>query len=245
MLPESVSGMLLFDKPEGWTSHDAVAAFRRMLPKGAKVGHCGTLDPLATGLLILLVGPCTRLQARMQGLDKVYAGKIRLGLTTDTGDVTGRVLETGTVPELSLDAIQSCLDGLHGAVEAPAPAYSAVKHKGKALYKYARAGIAVPAKPRTCTVYSWQAISLTSPDFEHRLTCSSGTYVRSLAELAGQRLGCGATVLTLRRERIAGFKIEDALTLEAAKKLDGAALRRLLTASLVRLGEALAARPKP
>lgn len=86
------SGMLLFDKPEGWTSHDAVAAFRRMLPKGVKVGHCGTLDPLATGLLILLVGPCTRLQAHMQGLDKVYAGKIRLGLRTDTGDVAGRVL---------------------------------------------------------------------------------------------------------------------------------------------------------
>jgi len=237
------SGMLLFDKPEGWTSHDAVAAFRRMLPAGTKVGHCGTLDPLATGLLILLVGPCTRLQARMQGLDKVYAGKIRLGLVTDTGDVTGKVLETRPVPPVDLARIQSCLDGLHGVLETSAPAYSAVKHKGKALYKYARAGIAVPVKPRTCTVYSWSALALASPDFEHRLTCSSGTYVRSLAEVVGQKLGCGATVLTLRRERIAGFRVEDALTLEAAKTLDLPSLRRLLTSSLVRLGEVLAAKP--
>jgi tRNA pseudouridine55 synthase len=238
-----VSGMLLFDKPEGWTSHDAVAAFRRMLPPGTKVGHCGTLDPLATGLLILLVGPCTRLQARMQGLDKVYAGKIRLGLTTDTGDITGKVLETKPVPALDLERIQSCLDGLRGVVETSAPAYSAVKHKGKALYKYARAGIAVPPKPRTCTVHAWSALSLASPDFEHRLTCSSGTYVRSLAEVVGRKLGCGGTVLTLRREGIAGFRIEDALTLEAAKKLDLASLRHLLTSNLVRLGETLAAKP--
>ena len=242
MNPLSVSGMLLFDKPAGWTSHDAVAAFRRMLPAGSKVGHCGTLDPLATGLLILLVGPCTRLQARMQGLDKVYAGKIRLGLATDTGDVTGKVLETRPVPPLDLARIQACLDGLRGVLDIPAPAYSAVKYKGKALYKYARAGIAVPPKPRTCTVYAWSALALESPDFEHRLTCSSGTYVRSLAELVGRKLGCGGAVLTLRRERIAGFRVEDAITLEAARKLDLPSLRRLLTSSLARLGETLAAK---
>ncbi|HAM35928.1 MAG TPA: tRNA pseudouridine(55) synthase TruB [Elusimicrobia bacterium] len=241
----SASGMILFDKPEGWTSHDAVAAFRRMLPKGAKVGHCGTLDPLATGLLILLVGPCTRLQARMQGLDKVYAGRIRLGVRTDTGDVTGTVLETKTVPSLDLARVQACLDSMVGALEMPAPAYSAVKHKGKALYRYARAGLEVPVKPRSCTVFSWKALGLQSPDFEHRLTCSSGTYVRSLAELAGSKLGCGATVLTLRRERIAGFRIEDAITLEAARKLDSGSLQRLMTASLMRLGETLAQANRP
>ena len=237
------SGMVLFDKPQGWTSHDAVVALRRMLPQGVKVGHCGTLDPLATGLLILLVGPCTRLQARMQGLDKVYAGRIRLGLATDTGDVTGRVLATSPVPPLDLGRIQACLDSLTGVLEMPAPAYSAVKHKGRALYKYARAGLAVPVKPRKTTVFSWKALSLESPDFEHRLTCSSGTYVRSLAELVGRRLGCGAAVLTLRRERIAGFRIEDALTLEAARSLDRDSLRRLLASSVARLGEAVAAKP--
>ena len=147
------------------------------------------------------------------------------------------------MPPLDLARIQSCLDGLRGVLETSAPAYSAVKHKGKALYKYARAGIAVPVKPRTCTVHAWSALSLESPDFEHRLTCSSGTYVRSLAELVGQKLGCGATVLTLRRERIAGFRVEDSLTLEAAKKLDLPSLRHLLTSTMIRLGEILAAKP--
>ena len=235
-----LSGLVLFDKPAGWTSHDAVAAFRRMLPVGVKVGHCGTLDPLATGLLILLVGACTRLQARLQGLDKIYAGRIRLGVSTDTGDVTGRVLEQKPVPPLDLSQVQAVLDGLHGCLETAAPAYSAVKYKGKPLYKYARAGIAVPPKPRTTTVYAWSALALDMPDFEHRLVCASGTYVRSLAELVGQKLGCGATVATLRRERIAGFRIEDALTLEQAKTMDREGLRRLMTLSLVGLGEALA-----
>ncbi|MDD5657176.1 MAG: tRNA pseudouridine(55) synthase TruB [Elusimicrobia bacterium] len=239
------SGMLLFDKPEGWTSHDAVAVMRRMLPKGTKVGHCGTLDPLATGLLILLVGPCTRLQARMQGLDKVYAGKIRLGLATDTGDVTGKVLETRPVPVLSLAEARSCLESFHGLQRMSAPAYSAVKHKGKALYKYARAGVEVPVKPRSCQVTSWQALGYCAPDIEHRLACSSGTYVRALAELVGRKLGCGATVLTLRRERIGGFRVEDALTLEAAKALDQAGLIRLLEAPLAALGAAAAGAPRP
>ena len=237
------SGLLLFDKPEGWTSHDAVAILRRMLPSGVKVGHCGTLDPLATGLLILLVGPCTRLQGRLQGLDKVYAGKIRLGVATDTGDMAGRVIETKIVPSLTMGAVQSCLDGFLGVQEMLAPAYSAVKHKGRALYKYARAGEAIPEKPRTCKVSSWKALALEGPDFEHRVACSSGTYVRSLAELVGRRLGCGATVLTLRRERIADFQVEDALSLEGLKSLNGDALKRLLTSSLARWSGALAATP--
>ena len=234
------SGLLLFDKPEGWTSHDAVAILRRMLPSGVKVGHCGTLDPLATGLLILLVGPCTRLQGRLQGLDKVYAGKIRLGVATDTGDMAGRVIETKIVPSLTMGAVQSCLDGFLGVQEMLAPAYSAVKHKGRALYKYARAGESIPEKPRTCKVSSWKALALEGPDFEHRLACSSGTYVRSLAEMVGRRLGCGAAVLTLRRERIAGFRVEDAITFEALKAMDGTGLKGLLTATLARFGETFA-----
>ena len=237
------SGLLLFDKPEGWTSHDAVAILRRMLPGGTKVGHCGTLDPLATGLLILLVGPCTRMQGRLQGLDKVYAGKIRLGVATDTGDITGRVLGTKPVPSLTVSAVQACLDSFLGVQEMAAPAYSAVKHKGRALYKYARAGLEIPVKARTCKVLSWKALALQSPDFEHRLACSSGTYVRSLAELVGRSLGCGATVLTLRRERIADFQVEDALGFEGLKSLDGDSLKRLLTASLARWSQALAATP--
>lgn len=238
------AGLILFDKPQGWTSHDAAEAFRRMLPPETKVGHCGTLDPLATGLLLLLVGPCTRLQARMQGLDKVYSGLIRLGTLTDTGDITGKVVAAKEVPPLTLAQLQTLLDEHNGLLEMDAPAYSAVKHKGKALYKYARQGIAVPAKPRQSRVYQWHARSYTSPDLEHLLTCSSGTYVRSLAESLGKKIGCGGTVLTLRRESIGTFKVADALNLEKIKTLSGAALQSLLDASLKQLEEyVLAGKP--
>lgn len=238
------AGMVLFDKPQGWTSHDAAEGLRRMLPRGTKVGHCGTLDPVATGLLILLVGPCTRLQARMQGLDKVYSGLIRLGLATDTGDVTGRALEERPVPPLTLAELQAALDAHVGSLEMPAPAYSAVKHQGKPLYKYARRGIPVPPKPRLTTVFEWKALSYAAPDLEHRLACSSGTYVRSLAESVGKRLGCGATVLTLRRERIASFRLDEALTLDQLKATSSADFRALLAGSLARLEASLTSRSR-
>lgn len=226
------AGMVLFDKPQGWTSHDAAEAFRRMLPRGTKVGHCGTLDPLATGLLMLLVGPCTRLQSHMQGLGKVYSGKVRLGVATDTGDITGKVIEEREVPPLTLERIQEVLDGHVGAIAMNAPAYSAVKHQGQALYKYARRGIPVPPKPRRSVVHEWKALSYTRPDFRHRLSCGSGTYVRSLAESAGRALGCGATVSSLRRESVGEFSLEGALTLEQAKGLELRSLQAMLTASL-------------
>lgn len=231
----SASGLLLFDKPKDWTSHDAAEAFRRMLPRGTKVGHCGSLDPVATGLLVLLVGPCTRLQARMQGLDKVYSGEIRLGVATDSGDITGAVTREQEVPTLTLDQLSGQLQAHLGEFSMPAPAYSAVKHQGKALYKYARKGLPIPVKPRKCRIYSWDALSYSSPDLSHRLACSSGTYVRSLAESLGARLGCGATVLTLRRESIAGFSVADALNLETVKSLSSSRLKALLDQSLERL----------
>lgn len=234
-----IAGMILFDKPPGWTSHDAVEAFRRMLPKGAKVGHCGTLDPLATGLLILLVGPCTRLQARLQGWDKAYSGKIRLGLETDTGDIEGRILKSRPVPPLGLEDLQRALDSHRGAFERPAPAFSAVKHRGRPLYQYARRGISVPPKLRRSTVYAWKALAYAEPDLEHALECSSGTYVRSLAQSVGEALGCGASVSSLRRDRIAVFSAEEALSLEQAKCLSLSVLKTLLQESLPRLDAAL------
>lgn len=229
------AGLLLFDKPAGWTSHDAAEALRRMLPRGTKVGHTGTLDPLATGLLILLVGPATRLQGAFQGLGKVYSGTIRLGLTTDTGDATGRILDEKPVPALDLVRLQEVLDAHLGVLEMPAPAYSAVKHRGRPLYQYARRGEAVPAKPRRCEVYGWKALSYAAPELSHRLSCSSGTYVRSLAESVGRALGCGGTVSALRREGIADFSVAEALTLEDLKALTTASLRELLDKSFPRL----------
>ncbi len=236
-------GMLLVDKPRDWTSHDVVAVLRKLFPRGTKVGHTGTLDPLATGLLAVLVGPCTRLQSRLQGFDKVYSGTIRLGVKTDTADITGKILAEKPVPPPTLARLRAELFALVGAIDTPAPAYSAVKHKGKALYEYARAGLEVPVKPRTATVYAWDALAWETPELTHRVSCASGTYVRSIAEVLGDKIGCGATVSSLRREKIGPFDIADALPLDAARALAPAALAERLLHSLPALDRALKAAP--
>ena len=237
------AGMLLVDKPKDWTSHDVVAVLRRQFPRGTKVGHTGTLDPLATGLLVLLVGACTRLQARLQGFDKTYCGTIRLGVKTDTGDITGRTLAELPIPPLSLERLGKELHALEGTIETSAPAYSAVKHKGKALYEYARAGAAIPVKPRTNTVRSWKALAWQAPELSHRLECSSGTYVRSLAEVLGDKLACGGTVSTLCREKVGPFDLADALSLDAVRALAPEALGKILLESLPSLDRSLKAAP--
>ncbi len=233
------AGMLLTDKPTGWTSHDVVAVLRKRFPKGTKVGHAGTLDPLATGLLVVLVGPCTKLQARLQGLDKTYSGTIRLGVKTDTGDVTGKTLEEKPLPSLDLKTLQKALDGLHGEVSAPAPAYSAVKHEGRPLYAYARAGDPVPVKARTAVVRSWKALDWQAPELTHRMDVSSGSYVRTLAEVLGEKLGCGGTVSTLRRETVGPLRLEDARPLAEWREMPPQDLAACLAASFPPLEAAL------
>jgi tRNA pseudouridine55 synthase len=213
----AASGLLLLDKPSGWTSHDCVAIARRRFAKGTKVGHCGTLDPMATGLLMILVGAATRKQQELQGLDKVYSGAIRLGVMTDTGDATGKVVEEKPVPSLSLAQVQAAMNAHVGRLEMAAPAYSAVKHEGKKLYEYARAGLVVPVKPRVCTVHEFRAVSLEGAEAGYLIRCTSGTYVRSLAEALGRTLGCGGTVSALRRESVDRFDVKDAITMDQLK----------------------------
>ncbi len=239
----SPGGLLLVDKPRDWTSHDVVAVLRRQFPRGTKVGHIGTLDPLATGLLGILVGPCTRLQSRLQGFDKVYSGTIRLGVKTDTGDITGKVISEKPIPPLTLGRLSAELAKMVGAVDAPAPAYSAVKHQGKALYAYARQGLEVPVKPRTANVYSWEALDWNSPELTHRVSCASGTYVRSIAEVFGERLDCAATVSSLRREKIGTFDINAAQTLEKTRAMSPQEIAQSLHDSLSQLDRALKEAP--
>lgn len=207
-------GLLLVDKPAGFTSHDVVACVRRLLPRGAKVGHTGTLDPMATGLLVLLVGKATKLAARYQKLPKTYSGTMRLGVTTTTGDIEGAELSRAPVPRLSEEDLRRVLAGLTGQVELPVPAYSAVKHKGRPLYDYARRGEPAPAPLRRTEVFAWELAGWSPPEASFRVSCSSGTYVRALAEEAGRRIGCGAALSALRRERVGGFRLEDAVRLE-------------------------------
>lgn len=238
-----VAGMLLIDKPADWTSHDCVAVLRKLFPRNTKVGHTGTLDPLATGLLVALIGPCTKLQARLQGMDKVYSGTIRLGVKTDTGDITGKTLAEKPVPSLDMPRLKAECAALVGTVESSAPAYSAVKHQGRPLYEYARKGLEVPVKPRSSVVHSWEALSWAAPELTHRLHCASGTYVRTLAEILGDKIGCGGTVSTLRRESVGPFLLADALTLDATRALAPAALALRLLESLPVLEKALKDKP--
>ena len=212
-------GLLLVDKSPGWTSHDAVAALRRFFPKGTKVGHSGTLDPMATGLLVLMVGPATRAAARLQGLSKVYSGTLRLGVETASGDLEGGVLKESPLPPVDETALQSAFDAFRGEVETPVPAYSAVKHQGRPLYEYARKGIEVPPKTRKVTVSDWRLLSWAPPEASFRLSCSSGTYVRSLAVLVGKAFGCGAALSSLRRERVGPFRVEDSRTVDSLRAL--------------------------
>ncbi len=233
------AGMLLTDKPTGWTSHDVVAVLRKRFPKGTKVGHTGTLDPLATGLLVVLVGPCTKLQARLQGMDKTYSGTIRLGVKTDTGDITGKVVEEKPLPALDLKALQKAADALHGEISAPAPAYSAVKHEGRPLYAYARAGEEVPVKARTALVKTWKVLAWDAPEMSYRMEVGSGTYVRTLAEVLGEKLGCGGTVSALRRETVGPFRLEDGRPLAEWREMPPQDLAACLAASLPLLEAAL------
>ncbi|MBI4425712.1 MAG: tRNA pseudouridine(55) synthase TruB [Elusimicrobia bacterium] len=221
-------GLLLLDKPKGWTSHDVVAAVRGRLPRGTKVGHTGTLDPMATGLLVLLVGPATREAARFQALPKVYSGSIRFGLETDTADLEGKVVSESPVPPVEAEALQRLLGEHVGDLELLPPLYSAIKHHGRPLYEYARRGLAVEVKPRLQRVYSWELLAWAPPEAAFRLSCSGGTYVRSLAVAVGRKLGCGAAVSALRREAVGSLRVEDAFGAEEGKRLGaGELLARL------------------
>jgi tRNA pseudouridine55 synthase len=224
------SGLLLVDKAEGWTSHDAVAVVRRLLPRKTKVGHAGTLDPAATGLLVLLVGSATRSAQSMLKLPKVYSGSVRLGVETETEDLEGTVLREAPVPDLEESDLQGLFDRFHGDVEMPVPKFSAVKHKGKPLYKYARRGVAVPEKTRVSRIDEWTLTGWKKPEVSFRVRVGSGTYVRSLASLAGRELGCGGALSALRRESVGEYRVEAAVGIERIKELEKGddALRFLL-----------------
>ena len=204
-LPE---GLLLVDKPAGITSHDVVDAVRRGLGT-RKVGHAGTLDPMATGLLLVGVGRATRLLRFLSGLDKAYEGTGRLGIETDTLDAEGTVVRTSQVA-VDRRALEAAMRGLVGQTEQRPPAYSAVKVGGRVLHRAARAGQAIEALPRTVRVDAFDLLRFDGTDFEFRVACSSGTYVRVLVADVGAALGCGAHLTRLVRTRIGPFSLSDA-----------------------------------
>lgn len=206
----------MIDKPAGPTSHDVVARVRRILGTKA-VGHTGTLDPFATGLLVLLVGPATRLAQFVEGLDKTYYACIRLGTRTSTDDLTGEILPSGAAGEVPVLPVAEVLAGLQrlvGPQHQRPPAYSAKKVSGERSYVRARRGevVELPAVP--VVVHSLELLSHQGSDLEIRARVSAGTYLRGLARDLGEWLGCGAHLVALRREAIGPLRVEDALPLE-------------------------------
>lgn len=209
--PQDLDGVLVVDKPSGPTSHDVVAQVRRLLQ--VRAGHTGTLDPLATGVLPLVLGHATRLSQYLQGKDKTYRAVIRLGRSTDTADRSGEVLQDKAVPEVTQSEALAILSRFKGEIEQRAPLYSAVKVKGKRLYKLARQG-KKPERPlRRVTIHSIELLEREAERWTVLVHCSAGTYIRSLAEDVGEALGCGAHIEDLRRTRSGPFSEEDAVPL--------------------------------
>jgi tRNA pseudouridine55 synthase len=204
-----VDGLLLVDKPSGVTSHDVVDVVRRRLGT-RRVGHAGTLDPIATGLLVIGVGRATRLLRFFGGLSKTYAGTARLGVETDTLDAEGAVVRTAPV-DVSRADIERTFAALVGESEQRPPAYSAVKVGGRTMHSAARRGEQLEAAPRPIRVESFDVLAYGAPNVEFRVTCSGGTYVRVLLADVGRALGCGAHLTRLRRTAIGPYTVDDAV----------------------------------
>jgi len=207
----ALDGAILVDKPSGPTSHDVVDAIRRKFGI-KKVGHCGTLDPNATGLLIIVLGRGTKLSERLMGDDKVYEGTVKFGEATDSYDADGEL--TGSMPLLpmTLEELNEAAAGFIGDQMQVPPMVSAIKKGGVPLYKLARQGLEVEREPRLIHVYNFRFTDYTEPLGRFRLACTKGTYVRSIAHDLGQKLGCGAHLTTLRRSASGKFDVADAIT---------------------------------
>jgi len=206
-------GIILVDKPRGITSHDVVDVVRKKL-KIKRVGHSGTLDPLAEGLLIILVGKCTKLFSKFANFDKEYLGVLKLGEVTSTGDSQGEVTSRGEYKGISQEQIKEAFSLFLGASEQIPPMVSALRVKGKRLYDLARRGIVVERSPRKINILSLEILKINLPFVEFRVYCSKGTYVRKLAEDIGEKLGCGAHMVKIMRLNIGPFKIEKAVALD-------------------------------
>jgi len=215
-----IDGVLLLDKPIGITSNAAIQRIKRLLRAG-KVGHVGTLDPLATGLLPVCLGEATKFSTSTFGADKSYDAEILLGVTTTTGDTEGEVI-TREIVDVTMLQIDGALRRFVGNIKQTPPMYSALKRGGKPLYVYARAGQSVPLLPRDITIHAIALRGFAADRLQIDVRCTKGTYIRVLAEDIGRVLGCGATLAGLRRIAVGGFEVSQAITLEQLEMFDHA-----------------------
>ncbi len=227
--PSTLDGVLAVDKAAGMTSHDVVAIARRAL-RTKKVGHCGTLDPLATGLLLITVGRGTKIQDLLMSEDKEYVGTLRLGQTTTSQDAQGEILEEKSVPAFSREEIAAAFDQFRGDFYQTPPMVSAIKKDGVPLYKLARQGKTIEREPRFVHVYGYTLGELRLPEVDFSVRCSKGFYVRTYAHDIGQKLGCGAHLQALRRTKSGKFSVTGATTVEELRSLPYDELsRRVMT----------------
>ena len=215
-MDNSIDGVLLVDKGMDMTSHDVVAVARKCLGI-KKIGHCGTLDPMATGLLILVVGRATKIQDLLMSEDKEYVGTIKLGITTDTQDAEGKIIDEMEVPDYSDDEIKAGFEDFKGDFHQIPPMVSAIKINGVPLYKLARQGKTVKREPRLVYVYSNRIDRIELPEIDFTVKCSKGFYVRTYAYDIGQKLGCGAHLQKLRRTRSGKFDLSRTVTFDQLK----------------------------
>ena len=225
-LRRALHGVLLLDKPLGLSSNDALQKAKYLL-RALKAGHTGTLDPLATGLLPLCFGAATKFSQISLDADKAYVACMKLGITTSTGDAEGDIVQTRAV-ELTLQQIQQACAAFVGQIEQIPPMYSALKHEGRALYEYARRGITVERPPRRVTIHGIEVLDWHKDLLTISVACSKGSYIRTLAEDIGERLGCGAHLSTLRRTRSGPLNVDNAITLEALADLSEAQRESML-----------------
>jgi len=222
-----MDGILVVDKPQGMTSHDVVDFVRSRFGL-KKVGHAGTLDPMATGVLVMLIGTCTKSSGMFILDDKEYEATLVLGATSDTGDAWGRIQHSGKKADFEKDQIESAFNKFLGQIEQVPPMYSSVKFKGKKLYEFARKGMTVNVRPRKVFISNLQITDLSIPEVSFKITCSKGTYVRQLCVDVGQTLGCGAYLSCLKRTRSGKFLIDAALSIDELKAIGSADLEKRL-----------------
>lgn len=221
-------GILLIDKPKGITSHDIVDRVRRKLHM-KRIGHAGTLDPMATGLVIILVGKATKASQFLMGLDKTYEGTILLGKNTNTHDADGEVVQERPVPEMTQEQVEQWLKSFEGDQYQTPPMFSAKKIDGVPLYKLARKGKEVEREARFIHVSRFLLDEWRAPDqIDFTVSCTKGTYVRTLANDLGEKIGCGAHLTALNRTDVEKFKIEDAVPLDEFEAMEAAEIRRIL-----------------
>src|SRR5579862_5176957 len=220
-----LDGAILIDKPAGPTSHDVVDAIRCQFGI-KKVGHCGTLDPNATGLLVIVLGRGTKLSEKLMGDDKVYEGAVKFGETTDSYDADGEIKETRPVPPLTLDQLNEAAATFIGDLMQTPPMVSAIKKAGVPLYKLARKGIEVEREPRLVHIYKFRFTDYREPSGTFTIACTKGTYVRSIAHELGQKLGCGAHLASLRRTASGKFDVAEATALDAVLNMTTSELEK-------------------